>query len=518
MEILIVGAGPTGLLLAIELARRGVQFRIVDRNAGRSRLSKAMVVQVRTLEIYDALEIAAEAVAAGHPFTAAEFHLQGAHPLVVKFDALDSPFPHPLVLEQSENERILEEKLAALGRRVERGTELLSAEAVGKRYRVVLRTGAGERSAETDLVIGCDGASSTVRRIGNFPFVGSTYRDQFILGDVGVEWPYDHDRVRGFVSDAGLLVAFPMPGSGRYRLIGVRRDHRARGDPTLAEFAAAAEALVPVPVRIHTPRWFSHYRVHCRGVPQYTRGGLLLAGDAAHVHSPAGGQGMNTGLQDAWNLGWKVARVAAGMSDPAILDTYDQERRPFGEFLLARTDTAFRAMLDAGPAVRLFRRLVLPGLARRRWVQRRIAPLVSQLGIRYAAGPLVDSTSGFRPAALRPGRPRAGERAPDAPYRDPGGAARRIFQDLRGTGYHLYLLGGAGRDAKEQHAPLPRHRNDAVHVHQVAPPSAAVDAVPPLAAKYRLPPGGYLLVRPDGYIASMGPRERIDGAIRILNT
>lgn len=519
MRVLVAGAGPTGLLLAIELARRGVDFRVVDRAPGRSRLSKAMVVQVRTLEVYDALGVAAEAIDAGQPFEAAEFRADGGDPIRLEFDALDSPYPRPLILEQSENERILKARLESLGARVEWTTELVSAERRGEGWRARLRADGGESSADFDVIVGCDGASSTVRLLAGLPFEGGTYEDEFILADVEVDWAYPHDRVRGFISDDGFLAAFPMRGARRYRLIAVRRGYHADEPPTLEEFSAAARALVPVEMHLSDARWLSHYRVHCRGVPRYAKAGLFLAGDAAHVHSPAGGQGMNTGLQDAWNLGWKLGFVSAGHAPRGLLDTYDAERRPFGEFLLARTDTAFRTMLNAGPLLRFVRRHLVPRLVRRRFVQRRLVAAVSQLGIRYAGGPLVDSQAGFRPASPRPGRPEVGARAPEAAFRTVDGRAGSVFGCLRGaTGYHLFLLHPDGDDGPARQAgdALRALAGGWLDVHHLR--VQAGDGLPhaAIAETYGLREGGYLLVRPDGHLASMGALADLDRAAGVL--
>ncbi|MBW3660184.1 MAG: FAD-dependent monooxygenase [Gemmatimonadetes bacterium] len=445
IDLLIAGAGPTGLAAAIEAARHGLSYRVVDRADGPARHSRALGIQARTLEIFEAWGIAGEAVSRGLPVGRARVHVAGRPVASLGFSTLDSPFPFILILAQSETERIMTGALADLGGGVERGVELVDFEGIADGTRARLRTADGEEEiVEARWLAGCDGAHSTVRHRVGLPFSGAAYPEEFLLGDFALQWDLSHDTFHGFFSGPDLLAVVPMPGPDRYRLIVTRGPGEATGEaPEAAEFEALLDSVAGVDARITDPVWMARFRIHRRMVPRLRSGVVFLAGDAAHIHSPVGGQGMNVGIQDARNLVWKLALVAAGAAGPGLLDSYDAERRPVAEKILRGTDLASRVLLGRSAPVRWARRL-LPSIALGlEPFAERLRRGVAQIDHAYRDSPIVGEGKGggFH------GGPRPGERAPDVGLIDASsGLERRLFDLLREP-RHL-LLWFVAREAR----------------------------------------------------------------------
>jgi len=457
VSVLVVGAGPTGLTLANELARHGVWPRIIDRGPAPATTSRALVVQPRTLEIFDDIGVVDQVSAAGT--SAASLTITFADK-TVELDLADqltgpqnhTAYPEPRTLSQHDTERILTDRLSRQGVEIERGRTLTDLAQSGESVTVSLR---GEDGSIEKLrcrwVIGCDGAHSAVRKAAGIPFSGSTYRDEFIMADAELDWKLPHGGLYGFPSSAGIFAAFSMPGENRYRIFGnfppgPEGSRAEYSEPTHDEFQAMVDERVPFPAKVVKEHWVTRYRVHSRTVPRYREGRVFLAGDAAHVHSPAGAQGMNTGIQDAYNLAWKLAHVERGLADESLLDSYEAERHPIGVQLLKTTDRLFSVFGGQNPLARLARGRVAPVLAShlltRSWLRRRFVGLLAQLRLHYPDSPLsAEDGSGWRDT------PAPGDRAREADVVIDGRQGR-LHDVFRGTHYTVLLFTGLDDDAR----------------------------------------------------------------------
>jgi 2-polyprenyl-6-methoxyphenol hydroxylase-like FAD-dependent oxidoreductase len=435
-EVVIVGAGPTGLSLACQLERHGVDFVVVEKNAGVTPYSKAIGVHARTLEIYEQLGLAREAVEQGT--VAGKVRLLSGGEVRGEFDLSSvgedmSPYPFVLMLEQSKNERLLYEYLQSRGRDVLWNAELESFSQTDAGVAAVVKTKDGTaQTIEAKYLVGCDGAKSLVRHALGLAFAGSTFERTFYVADAEVDWKFSHDALTVSLSKETFVVFFPLKGESRYRIVGVFPEEFAKdeGEVLYEEIEARIKAESEIELDIHDVQWFSTYKVHTRHVSSFSQGRCFLAGDAAHVHSPAGAQGMNTGIQDAYNLAWKLALVLKGKADEKLLDTYDEERLENAKNLLRTTDRMFQ--LAAGPEwlLSFVRTNVFPAVAGYLFsfesVKKFVFPLVSQIGINYRHGSLSrhNGDEGFKV--------RAGDRMP---YFSIDGES--VYARLRGPKFHL---------------------------------------------------------------------------------
>lgn len=504
--VLVVGAGPTGLTVAAELARQGVPCRVIDMALGPSEKSKAIVIQARTLEIFSLMQIVDDFVAAGKPLHAVNIHFNGKRITHVGFGELDSAYPFLLCLAQPETERILHDRLTQLGVRIERGVELMSLTQDAEKVTVELRhTDGRTERARMDWVVGCDGAHSAVRRALGIPFDGHTFEQQFVLADVHAETTLSEDEAHIFSQHGDICAIFPM-GRGRFRIIADNPPaNLSTHEPTLKECQAMVNPRVPAPVELSDPAWIANFRINSRMVRQLRTRRVFLAGDAAHIHSPAGGQGMNTGIQDAVNLAWKLALVCKGKSDPLLLDSYQAERYPVERSVLRQTDAAFR-IAGAGHGIGAFvREHLAPLIGNLGFIQREAARVVSEIDIEYEHSPIVEDHH-------VPKGPRAGDRAPDAIARlAPDGREIRIL-DVCSRPEHTLLL---VTESDAQVAIAEQASSAVVRVYgDVITPVIVSDSVAspgearqprPLREEYGSIRPTMYLVRPDGYIGFRAP-------------
>ena len=392
-QVLIVGAGPVGLTLAAELARYGVTVRVIDRSAHPTETSKALVVWSRTLELMDRMGCTPAFLDVG-------LHARGASIRTSRtvlghagFDTIDSPYNFALMLPQRDTERLLNAHLQGLGVTVEREVELLSFNQDPSRVEARLRHADGrEEAVETPWLIGCDGAHSTVRHGLGFSFLGVAEGDDWMLADVRLqgEGVPPGDEITTFLHRNGPFVVFPIPG-GRARVvaaIGKTVSGQRRPDPTLPDVQAMADERTGGEFRVTDPVWLADFRINERKVSDYARGRVFLAGDAAHVHSPAGGQGMNTGMQDAINLSWKLAMVIRGEALPALLDSYTPERSAVGDMVLRNATRLTDMGTLSHPAAQAARNLALRFMLGFHAVQEKMAATMSEVEIAYAKSPL----------------------------------------------------------------------------------------------------------------------------------
>jgi 2-polyprenyl-6-methoxyphenol hydroxylase-like FAD-dependent oxidoreductase len=439
VDVIVVGAGPTGLTLAAELAAFGVRARLIDRGLDRVHDSRALAIQPRTLEVLAGLGVTDELVVGGNRAVQLRMHVGGRVLAMPMFDLGldDTAYAFLLFLSQAETERVLGEQLAAAGIAVERGVELAGLGNAADAVTASLRHSDGrEEVASARYVAGCDGGHSTVRRLAAIRFEGSSYPQTFVLADTeadGVEPGAAH----AFVSETGMLLFFPLGKPATWRLLAMRPP--ADAPVVLDEVQALASSYTGGAVRLHDPVWMTNFRLHHRAATRYRAGRVFLAGDAAHVHSPAGAQGMNTGIQDAVNLGWKLAHTLRGVTNPALLDSYEAERAPIGKMVLRFTDRAFTIATSTTPIARLARTRLAPAvipLALKARTPRAYAfRTVAQLDIRYRHSRL--SVDGPNPP--RKG-PKAGDRLPDASIVHDGQPSR-LHRVLATPGWHLLLCG-----------------------------------------------------------------------------
>ncbi|WP_437485249.1 FAD-dependent monooxygenase [Sorangium sp. So ce1014] len=510
LDALVVGGGPTGLTMAGELARRGLTVRIVDRALEPpADHSRALVVQARTLEIFRRMGIvdaALERAVRVGGFNVLLANGQRARLPIFDFPELSTPIPGIFVIQQLDTERVLASRLPGLGVALERGVELAAYAQDSDGVSCTLRRADGSlEEVRAGWLLGCDGARSAVRKGADIAFEGDTYDDHCMLGDLVVDWPLPDGDIYFSPSRRGVLAAFPVPGSHRFRIILIRPEAPPEhGAPvSLEEFEAAMREMIPVPFEVQRAIVLSRYRLHHRVATRLRKGRVFLAGDAAHIHSPAGGQGMNTGIQDAYNLAWKLAAVEQGGMPAWLLDTYEMERLPVARRLVGFTDRLFGLMAGHGPVGRTLR-AVAPRLMARAFgisvVQRRILGFLSQLQIRYRKSPL-SVQIGSPPEH----GPRAGDRAPDAVVRSAAGEQVHLIDLMRGAGSTLLLFtgpqadGGAREPARKLAAQL---GGPDLEVLVIGAPEAGGHADPDghAHAAYGVASSAAVLVRPDGYI------------------
>jgi 2-polyprenyl-6-methoxyphenol hydroxylase-like FAD-dependent oxidoreductase len=485
-DVLVVGAGPTGLVLALWLAHLDVRVRIVDKTAEPGTTSRALAVQARILEQYDQLGLAAPVVADGLKMAAVNLWAAGRKVARAPFGDLGSglsPFPFAVIYPQDEHERFLIEKLRAAGIEVERRTELLGFDALGDRVRARLRGPDGsEQSCEAAYLAGCDGAHSRVREALTTGFPGGTYAHLFYVADVEAGGPPMDHELHVALDAADFLAIFPLKAAGRARLIGTVLESAVAASREFGWDDVGKSVVERMRIAVSRVNWFSTYRVHHRVAARFREGRAFLLGDAAHIHSPVGGQGMNTGIGDAINLAWKLAAVLRGAADARLLDSYEPERIGFARRLVATTDRIFTLVTREGAMARFVRLHVIPRVvpaafalhASRRFLFR----TVSQLIVNYRGCPLSEGAAG---------RVKGGDRLPWVPLDADSGPRRGNFAALAAFDWQVHVYGAPSPEV----ARLCAQREIALH---------AFDWRPEMQ-KAGLARNAVYLVRPDGYVA-----------------
>ena len=501
---LVVGAGPVGLTMANELARHGAGCRIIDRSAKPSQTSKALAIFPRTLEVFETMGIADRFIAAGHRLNGLSLHHRLEQIARIEFTSVASPFPFALGLPQSETERLLGEHLNAFGITVERGVELTSLTQTSDAVRAVLRHSNGrEETIETPWVVGCDGAHSTTRHVLDMDFEGAQYDESFILADVQLESDLARDRLHLFLGDDGLVGVIPF-FENRWRIVADvppdSHDQSSR-DVTLDEVQALLDRRGLPQYHASDPVWMARFNISHRKVREFRRLRVFLAGDAAHIHSPAGGQGMNTGIQDAFNLAWKLALVVRGDAPAQLLASYHVEREPVARDVLNLTDRITRMATMRNSVAQSVRDFLLPRVSGIDFVGDKIADRLAELNVTYGTSPIVENHGG--------GRLKAGDRAPDAELRDENGRARRLFELFHEPRHVLLLFLGASDSAAanfgEIEGAIGGLPDGIIASYRIVRgqsdlPAELRDTSGLAHAAYGLFEGGVVLVRPDGYV------------------
>lgn len=505
-DVLVAGAGPTGLVLALWLKRLGVSVRVIDKAAEAGTTSRALVVHARTLELYRQLGIARELQAVGLPFAAVNLWVRGrqvAHASLGELGRGLTPFPGMLIVPQDQHETFLIEHLRRAGVAIDRQTELTGFDDRGGHIVARVKDGSGrESTCEAAFLAGCDGARSRVREALGVEFPGGTYERVFYVADVQLRGPVANHELHLALDAADFFAVFPMKGEHTVRLIGTVK----RGAPEdeqrheLTWNDVSGDAARRMGIKVDRVNWFSTYRVHHRVAARFRGGRAFLVGDAAHIHSPVGGQGMNTGIGDASNLAWKLAAVVRGRADARLLDSYEPERIAFARRLVATTDRAFTFISRDGRLARWVRLTVIPRLVPRllggRAARRMMFRTVSQTQVNYRGSPLSEG---------RAGRVRGGDRLPyvapaPAPV-DAGGADN--FTPLASLDWQLHVYGEAPAEltAAATKRAIPLH----------------TFAFGPEAQRAGLARNASYLIRPDGYVALADRRARAQTLERYLD-
>jgi 2-polyprenyl-6-methoxyphenol hydroxylase-like FAD-dependent oxidoreductase len=479
-QVLIVGAGPTGLVLACDLLARGIRARIIDKGDGAALETRALGIHARTLEVFDMMGLADRFVARGQVVRRFHMYTDGKTLVRLELGRNGSAFGFMLDVPQDVTETLLRQRISELGGRVEQGTELsgLAVDSGGVTA-TVCEPGGVARDVRADYLVGADGAHSRVRSELGLEFRGHPYTQDWLLADVHLDWDRPEDEMHAFFRHDGRpLICMPMR-EHRWRVILPFAGERDRRAPALEEIQRLVGERAPEPVPVSDPSWLATFRCQRRSTHVYRQGRVLLAGDAVHIHSPAGGQGMNTGIMDAHNLGWKLALVASGRSPEGLLDTYGAERDPVAANVLALTHALVKLGTMNRPVPRAARNVIIPAAGRLTTLQRRAVRRISHIHVSYAASPLTRSD-------LSHGGVRPGQRVPDLEVTGDG-PTTRLYELLR-HGRHVLLMRARG-PSLDLPAGLDVWR-DQIEV------AVAADGLRRA--------GNVYLVRPDGYVAARG--------------
>ena len=484
IHVLVVGAGPTGLVLALWLTRLGVSVRLIDSAPEAGTTSRALAVQARTLEFYRQIGMANEVVERGLRVRAVNLWVSGKQQAHAAFGSLGeglSPFPFALIYPQDEHERLLVHRLSELGVEVERRTEFVGCEETAGGLRIQLRRSDGSaETCEAAYLAGCDGAHSAVRSSLGIGFKGGTYEHLFYVADVKGAGPVMNGELHVALDTSEFLAVFPLK-NGNARLVGTMRDVPKASREQLSWADVGKRVIEQLRIDVTRVNWFSTYRVHHRVADHFRKGRAFLLGDAAHIHSPVGGQGMNTGIGDAVNLAWKLAGVLHGKAAAPLLDSYEPERIAFAQRLVDTTDRAFTAVTSDKWIARNVRLnvvpMIMPALFKLAAARRLLFRTVSQTAVNYRESSL---------SMGHAGPVRGGDRLPWVSLGDD----RDNFSPLSSLDWQVHVYGVAAPGVEA----VCRKRSLPLHLFAWTPGMRRVGIV--RDAMY--------LVRPDGYVALAG--------------
>lgn len=491
-DVLVVGAGPVGLVAACELARRGVSVRVIDKLAQPTDQSRAIAIHARSLDMFERMGIVDELVSTGIKATAMQLYAGHRKLFRVPLGGVEAVFPFTLTTAQTETERVLDEHLRSLGATVERGVELVALTQAGHTTHVRLRHPDGSNEqVRADWVIGADGGHSAVRRLVGTKLEGCFEGERFLLGDVDARHHLDLDSMHTFFSPDGPVVVLPMR-DGRMRFLAQVRD--AAGTP-IDETMEALQAILDRRIggmQLTRSHWLTTFEVRHARVPAYRWGRVVLAGDAAHIHSPAGGQGMNTGMQDAYNLAWKLAAVIQGEAGDSLLDSYEAERLPVADGVIAFTNRLTRAGTLSGLPSRV-RNTVVRVVSHLPAARRAMANTAEETNLAYPKSPLA---VGRRP---RRAKVAAGDHLPPVP----DAAVQKQLSAARHTGHVVLTVAASGEPPApaglDQRQVLVTDGDASVGGYDtvIADPDGVI------ARRFGLRNGGRVVIRPDGYLGAV---------------
>ncbi|CAN5418085.1 FAD-dependent monooxygenase [soil metagenome] len=499
-DVLIIGAGPTGLALACQLIRFGVDFVIIDKKETTTPFSRAIGVQARTLEIYEQIGLAKKLISLGKPAGKVRMIEGGVirgEAFLMEIGTGMSPYPFMLIVEQGKHEKLLYDHIREQSRDVRWQTELLTFSQNDDGVTAQVRNADGDaETINAKYLVACDGAQSKVRHDLGLTFEGDTVGRLFYVADVQIDWEFSHDALQICLAKHTITAFFPMVGENRYRIVGTfPAGHEAdEGDLLYAEIERQIELDTEMKLKISHVNWFSVYKVHSRAVNKFSEGRCFVAGDAAHIHTPAGAQGMNTGIQDGYNLAWKLAMVCKGRADVKLLDTYNEERLPNARHLLKTTDRLFEFGASDEWFISYFRTHIFPHILGFALsldvVKKAIFPLVSQIGISYRDSSLSADRAGFTV--------RAGDRMPYI------NGDFNLYDRLREPKFHVLAFGGDGAGG------VSSGRKDILDAHTL-----------PLTEEIQEHFGAdrpfVVLLRPDNYIGLITDDLSTDSIVKYLD-
>ena len=491
-EVLIVGAGPTGLVLALSLTRLGVRVRIVDQAAEPATTSRAVAVQARTLEFYRQLGLADSVLARGREVSAANLWVSGRRVARAVFGPMGSgisPYAYAFIFPQDEHERLLIDRLSDAGVQVERETEFVGLEERDEGVVARLQCAGGRLDfCEAAFVAGCDGAHSRLREVLSIGFAGGTYEHLFYVADVEAHGPAMNGDIHVALDRTDFLAVFPLTDAHRARLVGtVRQEAETARRESVAWEDVRSRVIEWMRIDVERVNWFSTYHVHHRVANRFRDGRAFLLGDAAHIHSPVGGQGMNTGIGDAVNLAWKLAAVLHERAGAPILDTYEPERIAFARRLVATTDQAFTGVTSSSVAARTLRLHLVPALLPRLLTMQAVRRLafrtISQTAIHYRGSALSEG---------RAGRVHGGDRLPWV-LLDTSDRGADNFTPLTSLEWQVHIYGKALHEIRAVCA----ERHLALHEF----------GWQPAMGRAGLQRDALYLLRPDGYVGLAAPEQ-----------
>lgn len=530
LPILIIGAGPTGLTMAYLLSLYGIPFRIIDKKIHPTQTSNALALQSRSLEMLDDLGIANDFVEVGQKVNAVTINEKKDTLLQLTTHYLKSAFPFILIVPQSITEEILSNHLFQLGKKVERGCEILQLKTMdGVATAEIQNTLGTTETIHANWIIACDGAHSRVREALGIKFEGNDITEQFILADVTAKSTYPNDQIQIFIAKEGLAALFPLPDN-RIRIVAniLTQNISHYKDPCIAELQDIVRQRMQNPIEIQSSNWMSKFWIHQKVVEHMQIGNIFLLGDSAHIHSPAGGQGMNTGMQDAYNLAWKLAMVIQKKATPELIDSFAKEREPIAHSVLKDTGRMTRMMISKNIFVDSFRRASLKIANRINKLQSRFINRISQLSLSYRHSNIISYEHHYSRKSPKPGN-----RAPDVDYIDANGLPQRFNESLRGGNFHLVVFSGKTVKQKKLDsmrallAFVEKHYPDTIEPVVVSTNNTRellmgltkhnyVDQNHGIHTRYRIDKPGVYLIRPDKYIAYCSKRLSITDIERIM--
>lgn len=505
--VLIVGAGPSGLMMALELSRFGIPVRIIDRKASQTLTTNAAGIQTRSIELFEHIGIAKDFLDRGVPTTSLEIHHQKKRLAKVPLDIVDSFYKFILMLPQSETEHILNQELEKRNVRVERNVELLELQQESDKVISLLKTADGKtETVENDWVIGCDGYNSTVRNHAKIKMVGKDFDQEFFVADVRLKSKFDRSSVNMILNNGALIGVFSLPDgkNDKYRIVGNVGKDQNKDKFTQAEIKQIVNDYSEGECEVTEVIWSSPFWIHSKMAAQLRNQSVFIVGDAAHVHSPAGAQGMNTGLQDAFNLSWKLALVIKGQAKPKILDSYQEERYPIIKNVLSFTETLAFFGLTQNPFIIRLRNFIFRNVTDKvRFVQNKMVGLITQTTLTYKKSHLIcKQTQGHSSG------PQPGERAPDVLLEDKS----RVYDFLRNNQHNVFLFTGLDASPETLRHVLEAYQKISegtgglvkpyiVSDQKIEGTNAIVDTGLAIHKRYAVNKPSMCLIRPDQYIA-----------------
>jgi len=509
--VLIVGAGPTGMTAAMELARFGIPVRLVEKTSKPATTSRAVGVQARTLELFEQRGMSSQLVERGNQGIAVSAYGGGKRVFRLEFKTIDSKYKYILFISQAETEKTLRDALERKSIKIEWKTSMISFSKTehSDHLTAILRCSDGSlESVDCSYLISAEGAHSTVRETLGLPFEGKSLDEQYALGDFYIDGDLPDSDLHVFSSEHGFLGMFPM-GNKRYRLIASNPISKPSKDtePSIEELQQLYDQRSPIPVKFHDMSWSSWFHINSRKIHHLRNGRIFLGGDSAHIHSPAGAQGMNTGIQDMINLCWKLAMVLKGQAKDDLLDTYSSDRIPVIQNVLTKTEGLTHSIGAENPVFRSVFNHLAPWFVGTDFVQHNSTERMSQLSLNYRESPLSENHGS-------PGTLKAGDRIPDLPVTllnvegsaDQQPKPSTLFQLLDPSAFTLFYsnIGDPSKTHAEINGTL-RSWHYLMHGHQIAAVQNDDDAFRHLfGSSFSI-----LLVRPDGYVAFAGNERSI---------